>query len=103
MKTYLTELLGSNERYESLKKRIEVDTNGCWNWTGALQTRPNQPPCPIIMVKGRREHVSRILFTGWLRQKGMPIEAPKRIFRRCKNPVCINPLHGTVDAPLRRE
>jgi len=78
---------------ERIKRRIDIDGNGCWNWTGFIH--PNGYGCFSIGRRTTAVHrASYLEFVG-------PIPAGYDIDHLCRNRRCCNPAH--LEAVTRAE
>lgn len=75
---------------DRILSRIEVDTNGCWNWTGPRTAKGYGHTFIGSRVDGTRHAASthRLAYEAW---KGSAIG--KQIDHLCRNTSCCNPDH----------
>ena len=71
---------------DRLTSRIEVQPNGCWEWTGWRNTANYG----YLSVDGRDQCAHRVLFELVV---GRPIIDGLELDHLCVNPPCVNPAH----------
>lgn len=67
-------------------KRLSLDENGCWIWTGAKRNRAGYGGLELQYRKLQAHRVSYSLFKGH-------IPAGLHIDHLCRVPACVNPAH----------
>lgn len=81
---------------ERFGDRIEQTEDGCWEWTGGI----NSGGYPAIQVNGRTVQVSRLVYE----MAYGPISPGRRTRHRCRNRRCIHPAHlGLNPFPIPME
>ncbi|MDQ7745426.1 HNH endonuclease [Hydrogenophaga pseudoflava] len=70
---------------ERIAAHIAVQENGCWNWTGCL----NSNGYGQIRVSGRSVLAHRASFETAVRK----LSRDEQVLHRCDNPLCCNPDH----------
>ena len=71
---------------EGITKRFNIDSNGCWNWKGTIDTTGYA----VLNINGKRQYAHRIMYqlmvgpiySNWL-----------QIDHLCRNRKCVNPAH----------
>lgn len=78
---------------EEFWKRVRK-SDGCWEWTGTLQKRPNGAESYGLFTVGRKRRVLAHKFSYELAHGPVP---PSKVVRhRCDNPKCVRPDHLLV-------
>lgn len=76
---------------ERIAAHAEVQANGCWNWTGCL----NSNGYGQIRINGRAILSHRASFEASIRS----LQPSEQVLHRCDNPLCCNPDHLFVGDP----
>ena len=94
---------GHNKRVKSsldlLMKHVgEPDTNGCWNWIGAV----NRKGYGSAQVRGVKHNAHRAVYL----ESGLQIPVGYHLDHICRNKLCVNPAHMepvTLQENVRRQ
>lgn len=74
---------------QRVAEKMTIDSNGCWEWTGAF----NNVVIPVVgwTIRGRPTTVSvrRALYAIYV----APVETWDRLESRCGNYACVSPWH----------
>lgn len=76
----------SAEWAKSFWQRVEVTADGCWGWSGVINSTGRPVLSPTIKRK-----VLAARYSYWLHNGEIP--DGKVICHRCDNPKCVNPAH----------
>jgi hypothetical protein len=74
-----------NNTIESLMKRVAMQSNGCWEWTG----RVNHKGYGKVSWQGKDKRVHRVMFEHF----HGPVPDGLQVCHHCDNPPCCNPDH----------
>lgn len=71
---------------DRIHKRINIDSNGCWNWKGALQSKGYGS----IGVEGKIYLVHRLMYQEYY---DVDLKPSELVLHTCNNRKCCNPGH----------
>lgn len=71
--------------YERFERKVAVDANGCWIWTGTISSGYGN----LRLTPSKSERAHRL---SWELHMG-PIPAGLRVLHKCDVPACCNPGH----------
>ena len=81
--------LTAQEKAESLLDTMKIDEDGCWIWTGTVNTdRRGIRTYGVTTWNGERYFVHRLAAHFW---KGMPLDSPLQVNHHCDKEACFRP------------